>query len=180
MIDEILNVCNNCCICITVEKDFKQHEERMEALVKKMLLDNQKKMQLFIKEEFIAYEKAFTRKISECKCRGENSATKLNVIDDALEKEMFSRFSLPLNSTEELLQWNTAIKDEAYHKFMVSLLYIYGCVCVCVRMCVYLYIYLFCYSFRKITLVHSSAWMGNIERQKMRPWIAFRGCFQWI
>lgn len=134
----------------------------MECMLNKMFIDHQKKMQLFVKEEFLAYEKAFTRNSSGCS--GCNARSNIIAIDDMLDKSLISKFMLPLNSTKELVEWNTEIKNEAYLKFMVSF-----------HKCnFYILIFPPVNVFRKTTSVRLLAWIAKIQKQKMLLSIAFR------
>lgn len=135
------------------------------------LSDHHKSMQTFINEKFYSYEKVFTRGISAAAL---DIARTVNVADDdaARDRSLLTKFILPLDSTEELVLWNTEIKDENYHKFMVRpdiLLY-------SKFLCNYHY---FVFHLRQNSWVSTSANMVITRMQTKRPCNVFPVCYQW-
>lgn len=143
--------------------------DMIQALLNKALSDHHKSMQTFINEKFYSNEKVFTRGISASAL---DIARKVNIGDDdeASDRSLFTKFILPLDSTEELVLWNTEIKEENYHKFMVSPdIFEYSKL---VRN------YHFVFHFRQNSWVSTSAKMVKTRMQTKRPCNVFPVCCQ--
>lgn len=92
---------------------------KSEKRMQDMLNQHHKNMQAFINEQFYAYDKVFSRGMSASALeiiRTEN----INDEEGACERSFATKFTLPLDSTEELVMWNAELKNELYSKFMVS------------------------------------------------------------
>lgn len=92
----------------------------MQDMLNKSLAEHHKSMQSFINEKFFTYEKVFTRGLSSS-ALDIVRAVNIDDADSASDRCLVTKFILPLESTEELVLWNTEIKNANYHKFMVSL-----------------------------------------------------------
>lgn len=103
---------------ISVRDEMKLQEKRIEE----MLVAHQRQMQTYIEEQFFIYKQSLTTLSTSNLCP---EAAKVQMDKNELEKQLFAKFSFPLQTLAELKAWDAAIHDAQYNNFMVRITFNY-------------------------------------------------------